>query len=161
VIIAVIQFQVNQQPSNMTNPAKIRSSLEAILAPHAFELANAVGPGPNSMGGWYSEYHTNEFVATISQDRSNDTVSVCMGSRIRVKPSAHMRGPWSLSHLRGYIDGSADHYVFRSIGDQFAWLRANLDSVLHSNLLNSEELNQWSISASRRMFGQTDEKNGG
>ena len=145
----------------MDNPTKIRSSLEAILDPYDFELANAVGPDPNSMGGWYSEYQTSEFVATISQDRSNDAVSVCIGARIRVKSRAHMRGPWSLFHLRGFIDGSDDHYIFRSISDQFAWLRANLDRILQSNLLNSEELNQWSISASRRMFGQAGEENAG
>lgn len=65
-----------------------------------------------------------------------------------------MRGPWSLSHLRGYLDGGQDHHIFGTVQEQFVWLEANIDRLLDTTFLNSDELNIWAVDASRRMFGQ-------
>ena len=124
-----------------------------MLESHEFALVAADGPDPNSMGGWCVEYQSEEFIATISQDRGGDIISVSIGSRVRHRPRGHMRGPWSLSHLRGFLDGSLDHYNFESINDQIEWLRENSKRILQSQFLNSDELNQWSVVASRRLLG--------
>ena len=65
-----------------------------------------------------------------------------------------MRGPWSMSHLKGYLDGGKDHYVFKSIGEEKSWLEENEIKLFDSSLLNSDALNQWAVKASRRLFGQ-------
>ncbi|HVW01375.1 MAG TPA: hypothetical protein VHB77_13575, partial [Planctomycetaceae bacterium] len=84
---------------------------------------------------------------------SDDAIHICVGSRIRPKPRAHMRGPWSLSHLRGYLDGNPGHFIFDDISEQIAWFRANIAKLLQTSLLNSDELNKWACEAARRRFG--------
>ncbi|MGZ0164694.1 MAG: hypothetical protein ACKVII_12280 [Planctomycetales bacterium] len=112
-------------------------------------------PGDSSaMGGWYVGWENSEFVASASQDRSGDVLAICIGSRIRRRPRAQMRGPWSLSHLRGHLEGTPDHYIFESAEDQITWLESNLDRLLNSSFLNSDELNAWAVNASRRRYGQ-------
>lgn len=108
----------------------------------------------STMGGWYVGWENSEFVLTASQDRSGDVLSICVGSKIRRRPRAHMRGPWSLGHLRGYLEETPGHYIFESVEDQIGWLEANLDRLLDTSFLNSDELNAWAVNASRRRFGQ-------
>ena len=132
-------------------PSQIQSAINTILDPYGFVALPPQGPG--SMGGWCAEYMSDEFRVYAAQDRSGDTIQICVGSRIRRKPRAHMRGPWSLSHMRGYLDGIPDHYLFGDIEEQIAWFRANLATLLQTSLLNSDELNQWAGEAARRRFG--------
>ena len=96
---------------------------------------------------------SSEFVVFAFQDRADDILTICVGSRMRRKPRAHMRGPWSLGHLRGFIDGFYDHYIFESPTEQLDWLQANIGKLLNTPFLNSDELNTWAVKASRRMFG--------
>ena len=139
-------------PSSMIH-TKIQSRLEDVITPHEFTLVTAIGPDPNAMGAWYLEYQTPEFLVTLSQDRTGDVACVCVGSRIRHKPRGHMRGPWSMSHLRGYLDGMLDHFIFDSADEQISWLHDHADTILMTTFLNSNKLNQWSVNASRRLFG--------
>jgi hypothetical protein len=106
------------------------------------------------MGAWWVSMETTEFIVTASQDRPDDVLGICIGSKVRRKPRAQMRGPWSLGHLRGFLDGNRDHFRFASGRDQLNWLQANIEQLLNTEFLNSDELNAWAVSASRRMFGQ-------
>lgn len=105
------------------------------------------------MGGWSFTMESPDFIVTVSQDRSGELPAICFGSKIRRRPRAQMRGPWSLGHLRGFIEGGPDHYLFGNATEMFEWLGNNLDSLLDEALLNSDELNKWAVKASRRMFG--------
>lgn len=71
-----------------------------------------------------------------------------------------MRGPWSLAHLRGFFDGSATQYRFEDVTAQLNWLCDTLDRVLDSDTLNSDELQDWAISASRKQFGSNGQNGG-
>lgn len=134
------------------NHQEIQSALWEILQGRDFEQTSAQGPDRSAMGGWLTEFQSDEFIAQVSQDRTGDVVSICIGSNIRPKTGAHMRGPWSLSHLRGYLDGQLDHFRFENPDEQLTWLRNNLNVILDSDLLNSDELNAWAVKASRRML---------
>ena len=136
------------------NHTRIQDALEALLKPRGFVALDPRAPDPDTMGGWCAEYLTDEFRVIASQDRTGDVVSICVGSRIRRKPAAQMRGPWSLSHLRGHLDGSLVHYIFGCVEDQIDWFHDNVTEILQTPLLNSDHLNQWSVDASRRLFGQ-------
>lgn len=128
---------------------ELTSLLKRILDPYQFELVESSTGG---MGAWAVRFESVEFVVTASQDRSGEVPGICFGSRSRRKPRAQLRGPWSLSHLRGFIDGSLDHYRFTDANEQLGWLEENIDRVLCSEFLNSNELNSWAVRASRRMF---------
>ncbi len=134
-------------------PAEVISLLEQILEPFRFEQCDFSTGG---MGAWSVRFETVEFVVSASQDRSDDVLGICIGSRIRSKPRAHLRGPWPLSHLRGFLDGILEHFRFKDSDEQLAWLAENVDRLLNSEVLNSDELNLWAARASRRMFGQGD-----
>ena len=107
----------------------------------------------STMGEWYVYFETGEFILSVGKDRRGFT-SIELGSKKRVRPRAHMRGPWSMSHLRGYLEGIKDHYKFDSIESEALWLESNLKLLFDSDLLNSEELNIWAAKASRRFFGE-------
>ncbi len=105
------------------------------------------------MGEWFVYYENSEFILGIGRDRGGH-ISIDLGSRIRRKLRAHMRGPWSMSHLKGYLDEGKDHFIFESINEEVSWLEENEMTLFDSSLLNSDALNQWSVKASRRLFGQ-------
>jgi len=107
----------------------------------------------SAMGEWYVYFENADFILGVSQDRSGFT-SIELGSRKRIRPRAHMRGPWSMSHLRGFLEGSKDHYKFTDIDSEALWLENNQDQLFDIKLLNSDKLNQWSVEASRRLFGE-------
>lgn len=106
----------------------------------------------SSMGEWYVDYDTTEFVLSITSDRSNH-ISIELGSKVRRKARAQMRGPWSMSHLKGYLDGRVVHYKFKDFNEEITWLEENELKLFDSALLNSDELNQWSVNASKKLQG--------
>jgi len=107
----------------------------------------------SEMGEWYAYYENSEFVLGISQDRG-DYIGIDLGSKIRRKPGAQMRGPWSMSHLRGYLDGKKGHFKFKNIREEVSWLEENEMGLFDTSLLNSDGLNQWAVKASRKRFGR-------
>ncbi|MFO7603291.1 MAG: hypothetical protein R6X06_05685 [Gammaproteobacteria bacterium] len=111
----------------------------------------------SAMGEWYVYFESAEFILGVDQDRGGFT-SIELGSKKRIRPRAHMRGPWSMSHLRGYLEGSKDHYKFPNIESEALWLESNQNQLFDSELLNSDELNKWAAEASRRLFGQASKK---
>lgn len=135
------------------NQTELQNSLRDALKPYGFVPLLPVRRDEESMGGWCAEYHTDEFRVIASQDRTDDLISICVGSRIRRKPATQMRGPWSLGQLRGFLDGQRDHYLFDSVENQIDWLSQNITTVLQTSFLNSDPLNQWAVEASRRLFG--------
>lgn len=146
-----LQSSDNHGMRQSTSRQLITATLQEVLRPYGFtETENSRG----TMGGWFFQTESDEFIATAGQDRSGDGVGICVGSKKRRKPRAHLRGPWSLSHLRGYIDGNADHFMFNNVEDQIGWLQNNLQSILDTEFLNSDELNSWAVKASRRLFDQ-------
>ena len=124
--------------------------LELLLAPADIELTETTS---GMMGAWSARFENDEFVVVISQDRSGDAVGIGVGSKIRPRARAQMRGPIWLSALRGYIEGSPDHYLFSDVEEQLSWLADHLDQLLVTSFLNSDELNTWRVKAARRMFG--------
>ena len=129
----------------------ITSALQQMLEPHGFGRPHSEAL---TMNGWWFCTESDEFTVTAGQQRSGDGLRICIGSRIRRRPRAHMRGPWSLSHLRGFAEGSRDHYPFQDPAEQLAWMQANIDKLLNTRFLNSDELNTWAVRASRRLFRQ-------
>lgn len=107
-----------------------------------------------TMGAWSVRWESVEFVVDLSRDRIGEMGWISIGSMLRRKPRSHRRGPWSLSHLRGYLDQQPDHYLFTGLREQLDWYRENEHRLLNSSLLNSDELNAWAIQASRRMFSE-------
>lgn len=135
-------------------PTQIRDELETLLNPLGFTLYSFVGPDPNAMGAWYIDFRSPALTVTASQDRTGDSISICVGSRVRRAPRKHMRGPWSLSHLRGYLDGANKHHCFRDVPEQLTWLRGSFHRILDADMLNSDELNEWAVAASHVMFAR-------
>lgn len=109
---------------------------------------------PSPMGGWYVRLENAEFIVEILQDRAGEATSLAIGSRLRPKPRARVRGPWSLCHLRGFLDGQPDHFRFKTLSEESRWLHENETRLFDSGFLNSEALRVWAVRASRRMFGQ-------
>jgi hypothetical protein len=105
----------------------------------------------SAMGAWYIFYENSEFILGIGRDRSGYT-HIELGSKVRRKPTAQLRGPWSMSHLKGYLDGSKDHYRFKSLEEELSWVEKNESKLFDSSFLNSDNLNQWAVKASRRLF---------
>ena len=52
------------------------------------------------------------------------------------------------------------HQSFDDVSAQLKWLRDSLDRVLDSEMLDSDELNDWAVSASRVLFA-SHRQNGG
>jgi hypothetical protein len=139
-----------KQPAEMR---RITSAVMRIAAPKGFTEAGAHPPSSDSMSAWAYYAETNEFKLEVVRERDGH-VDICVGSKVRRQPRVQMRGPWSLSHLRGYLDGGADHFIFADTQEQIRWLKNNIESVLDTHFLNSDELQRWAVKASRRMFGQ-------
>lgn len=133
-------------------PTQIHDTLRALLAPHGFTLHSFDKPDRESMGGWHMDFRSADLTVAASQDRSGDGISICVGSLTRRAPQKHMRGPWSLSHLHGFLHNSRVHHRFESIADEIDWFRDALHQLLDRNLLNSDELNDWAVSATRFLF---------
>lgn len=124
-----------------------------IVETHGFTESGSYPPTPDSMTAWAYCAETDEFKLEIQRDRGGH-IGIYVGSKVRRNPRAHMRGPWSLSHLHGYLDGDADHFIFVDTDDQIRWLKNNLKTILDTSFLNSDALNNWAVKASRRLFGQ-------
>lgn len=132
---------------------RVISAVMRIMEPRGFTQCGVYPPTSSSMTAWAYYAETDEYKLEIERDRGG-RIGIHVGSKVRRKPRAHMRGPWSLSHLRGYLDGSVDHFIFADVDDQIRWLQDNIESILDTTVLNSDELNKWAVTASRRMFGQ-------
>lgn len=129
----------------------VGATVASVIEQYGFDQT---GTASGLMGGWCVEWENTEFIVQAAQDRAGDAVGICVGSKLRRRPRAHMRGPWSLGHLRGYLDGTTNHFAFKLVDDQLVWFEQNIDRLLDSSLLNSDELNTWAVNASRRMFEQ-------
>ncbi len=106
----------------------------------------------SAMGEWFVTLDNKEFTIVVSRDRAGHG-AIELSSKLRPRPRAHMR-QWSLSHLRGFVEGLKEHYVFKDLEEQFGWLEKNQEVLFDSTLLNSDALNKWAVKASRRLFGQ-------
>ncbi len=106
------------------------------------------------MGASYVRYESDEFALAVSRERGGQPIAIALGSKVRRRPRAHMRGPWWLSILRGYLDGERDQYSFESAEAEADWLRANEATLFDTAFLNGEPLHSWAVAASRRMFGR-------
>ena len=124
--------------------------LGSIISRHSLKIAKH---DISAMGEWYVYFENADFIVGIGQDRIGHA-EIELGSKLRRKPRAHMRGPWSMSHLRGFIDGCKDHYMFITLGEEASWFDNNDKILFDSNFLNSDELNKWAVKASRRLLGQ-------
>ncbi|MBU1427168.1 MAG: hypothetical protein KKH12_14640 [Gammaproteobacteria bacterium] len=124
--------------------------LDGVISRHALTPVKHDGSG---MGEWYVYFENPEFVLGISKDRG-DYIGIDLGSKIRRKPRAQMRGPWSMSHLRAYIEGKKEHFKFKNIQEEVSWLEEHEMELFDTSLLNSDELNQWAVKVSRRLFGR-------
>lgn len=124
--------------------------IEEVVACHDLKLAKH---DKSAMGEWYANFENTEFIVVVSQDRGGLTC-IELGSKIRIRPGAHIRGPWSMSHLKGYIDGNKDHYRFTNIEEEVKWFTKHHRQLFDSSFLNADNLNQWAVKASRRLFGQ-------
>jgi len=123
-------------PVKMTNKTRnIERRLGAFMARHGFALGSHDAGG---MGEWYVTIENSKFTIMISHDRGG-LESVEIGAKKRLRPKAQMN-QWSLSHLRGFLEGSKDHYIFKNIDEQYAWLEENENKLLDPALLNSEEM---------------------
>jgi hypothetical protein len=127
-----------------------RDLLGGVISRHALKL---VKHDRSAMGEWFVYYDNSEFILGIGRDRGG-YIGIDLGSKIRRKPRAHMRGPWSMSHLKGYLDEGKDHFNFKGINEEKSWLEENEMKLFDSSLLSSDALNQWAVKASRRLFGQ-------
>ena len=130
--------------------SEVVPNLGVLLAPVGIELTNT---SSGSMGAWLARFESDEFVVVMSQDRSGDAVGIGIGSKVRRRPHTQMRGPTWLSALRGYLEGSPDHYVFSNVEEQLSWLADRLDQLLVTSFLNSDELNTWKVKAAQRRLG--------
>ena len=124
--------------------------ISGLLSHHSLQIGQH---DKSAMGEWYIYYENSEFILGISKDRS-ERVTLSLGSKVRRKPRAQLRGPWSMSHLKGYLDGGKDHYLFESTEEEISWVEENERQLFDSSFLNSDALNQWAVKASRRLFGQ-------
>ena len=106
-----------------------------------------------SMGEGHAVLENAEFWITIERDRGGSPEWIIVGPKARPRPGAHMRS-WSLSHIRGFLDGLDDHYRFQNLEDQCAWFEENHEQVLDVDLLNSDSLQRWAVQASKRLFGK-------
>lgn len=104
----------------------------------------------SAMGEWYVVLENDQFTILVSRDRGGHE-SIEIGAKERPRPRAHKR-QWSLSHLRGFLEGGKDHYPFKNLADQVAWLEENEEKLLDVSLLNSDEMNKWAVKASQRLF---------
>lgn len=59
-----------------------------------------------------------------------------------------------MSHLRAYIEGKKEHFKFKNIQEEVSWLEEHEMELFDTSLLNSDELNQWAVKVSRRLFGR-------
>ena len=107
-----------------------------------------------AMGGWYVRYESDEFALDVFRERGGQPIAIALGSKVRRRPRAHMRGPWWLSILRGHLDGHRDEYSFESGEAEAEWLRANEATLFDTAFLNGEPLHSWAVAASRGYFGQ-------
>ena len=133
-------------------PTEIQEQLATMLGPRGFELCSSTGPDPNHMGAWQLEFRSGPFIVTASQDRASEPTWICAGSLTEDATSRPLRGPWPLSHLRGFLDNASSPYAFNCLADQLQWLSERLDCVLNVDMLDSDEMNDWSIAAARAKF---------
>ncbi|MBM3147123.1 MAG: hypothetical protein FJ000_04420 [Actinobacteria bacterium] len=105
----------------------------------------------SAMGEWLVRYEGSGFVLAVARDRGG-LVSIALGSTLRPRPGAQLRGPWSLAHLRGFLGGLPGHYRFAGPQAEADWLRKNEATLFDPALLNGDALREWAVAASRRMF---------
>lgn len=136
------------KPERLLN---ILTTLEQLLGPFVSRHSLVFGESDiNAMGEWYVVLENDQFTILVTRDRGNHE-SIEIGSKVRPRPRAHKR-QWSLSHLRGFLEGGKDHYSFKNLADQVAWLGENEEKLLDVSLLNSDEMNKWAVKASQRLF---------
>jgi hypothetical protein len=138
------------EPKNSDYVSFANRLIQNVIARHSLQI---IEHSKSSMGEWYVRYENKEFLLDVWQDRSG-YLGIELGSKIRRRPRAHMRGPWSMSHLRGYLDKGNDYYIFGSPEEEASWLDKNDNKLFNSSFLNSDELSKWAVKASRRQFGQ-------
>lgn len=125
-------------------PAEIEKLTSNLVRRHDLRLIDSKA---GNMGEWYATMETRDFSFCVYKERG-PAVVVEIGSKTRPKKGAPLRS-WSLSQLRGFLDGLCGHYEFNSIEDQVSWFDAHESKLLQTELLNSESLRKWSVKAAR------------
>ncbi|WP_372369580.1 hypothetical protein [Candidatus Uabimicrobium sp. HlEnr_7] len=126
----------------------LNNLLKELIADYKFNLDSC---STGSMGEWYALFTNEELSLEVFHDRG-DCEYIQVKSKIRRRPRAHLRG-FSLSHIRGFLEGKEDHYVFESLEEEVKWLIKNKEKVLDPSFINLDELNKWTIKAARKLLG--------
>lgn len=129
--------------------ATIRTKLARFVKEHGLI---ETGSGISGMGEGAVCYEGDEFCLQAWCDRGTNGIEyLSIGTKVRRRPRAHLNR-YLLSRIRGYGDGLKDHYPFQSLDEEIEWLTANADTVMNSAFLNRDDLRQWNVEASRRMW---------
>lgn len=126
-------------------------STELLKKVIATQNLDVIDYSKSQMGEWWIKFENLEFIVVFEKDRGGFK-SISIGSKKRIKPGAHLRGTWSIQHLKGFLENLETQAKFNTFGDQIAWLEENLDKLFDSALLNSDDLNKWSIQSSKTLF---------
>ena len=103
------------------------------------------------MGEWYVTAGNDGYTVIISSDRGGRE-HLEIQTKTRAKKGAPLRS-WSISHLRGFLEGGEEHYIFDSLAEQLRWVEARESELFDNALLNSDELKKWSSKAARKFLG--------
>lgn len=129
-------------------PQALLSQLSSLL--HRNKLS-IIEYRKNEMGEWYLSTENDAYTVIISSDRGGRE-HVEIQTKIRAKKGAPLR-TWSIGHLRGYLEGGDEHYVFNSLAEQLQWLEPRESELFDNALLNSDDLRRWSSAAARKFLG--------
>src|SRR5579883_2767585 len=99
----------------------------------------------------YVALQGDEFVVTIVRDRGQEWIDI--GTKVRRGLRRRPRS-WPVGHLVAYLDGSPDPYPVSDLETEAKWLKERAGELLDSELINSKDLTDWAVRASRRFWGQ-------
>jgi hypothetical protein len=129
--------------------AKVRRLLGPLIKQRGFTIV-AEGDQQSTVGACV-QLHSSDFVVLVIRDRGQERMVV--GTTTRPKPRAPIRS-WPLGHVVAFLDDQSDPYPVSNLTTEACWLKDRPDEILDASLLNSEELREWAVRASRRLWDQ-------
>ena len=123
---------------------RVTSKLGDLAERHSMSIRCEGTPGTQNGELVYLENDSLAIVA--SNERSEESISICC--KVRPRPRAHLRH-YSIGSLCAFLDGETKPHPLRDFSQDADDLLRLEDECLCIDTLNSEDLSEWELEASR------------
>ena len=132
---------------------RVTSKLGDLAERHSLSIRCEGTPG--TQNGELIYFENDRLSIMVSNERSEESISICC--KVRPRPRAQLRH-YSIGSLCAFLDGKLKPHPLRDFAQDAEDLLRLEDECMSIDTLNSEDLREWELKASRAFWKKTANK---